>query len=78
MNNTSAEPSVEEILRPYRAEAIAAATGRSRSTASGWCSGRGLPEVAVLPVLAKFLRMDLDKLTRLVASDAIARKSQVA
>jgi transcriptional regulator with XRE-family HTH domain len=66
------------LLQRYRADAIAQALGRSRSIAHAWRSGKYLPDVAALPELALFLRMDLEELTRIVAADANARKAEVA
>ncbi|HEX3459198.1 MAG TPA: hypothetical protein VHR97_14720 [Candidatus Baltobacteraceae bacterium] len=78
MANTFEQPSIIKFLRPYRADAIAEAVGRSRSVATRWQAGRGLPDVAALPALAAFLRVDLDELTRMVAEEANARKAEVA
>lgn len=61
---------ISDILRAYRAQAIADATGRSRTVAHDWRTGRGLPDVASLPALARLLRMDLADLTNLVAHES--------
>ncbi|MDB5042231.1 MAG: hypothetical protein JWN27_2957 [Candidatus Eremiobacteraeota bacterium] len=61
---------VSGLLRKYTSIAVAEATGRSRTVAHSWRTGRGLPDVASLPRLAAFLEMELDELTRLVADES--------
>lgn len=55
------------LLEPYKTAAIIEATGVSRQAVSAWRTGRTLPDVAVLPRLARLLKVDLAELTRLVA-----------
>jgi transcriptional regulator with XRE-family HTH domain len=65
---------VADLIRPFRTQALAEATGRTRGTVSLWRAGRGLPDVAALPGLATLLGIELDTLTRVVAAEANGRR----
>lgn len=71
---------LQGLLKPFRPVAIAEAVGCSRNAVGAWRLGNAVPDVARLPKLADFLRMDLGELTAVVAADAerIERNRRVA
>jgi hypothetical protein len=61
------------LLERYRSEAIADACSTNRQVAHSWRSGRSLPDVRFIPILAAFLKIDLAELTQIIADDAAQR-----
>jgi len=67
------------MLDRYRSQAVAESIGCSRQVVHAWKTGAALPDVRVLPALAKFLGLDLAELTQIVADASTARsQAQVA
>lgn len=59
-----------ELLSPYKPSAIAEAVGASRQAVHMWRCGASIPDVSVIPALARVLRIDLAELTEIIAADA--------
>jgi transcriptional regulator with XRE-family HTH domain len=74
----STPSTLAELLRPYNQTRIAEHLGVTRGAVSAWSTGETVPASDKIAALAEFLRIDIGKLSTLIAEAASKRRAEIS